>query len=151
MSSLLVPRVPASAALVRRAMTAELQARHLPVTEVDDAALVVSELVGNAVRHGAELPGGGLLARWQLHGTQQEGTQLRVEVVEGGPGPGPQAGRADSDAESGRGLELVRAIAARWGSRAAPDGTAVWAELPVTCPPPGGPAGRAGREAEPGS
>lgn len=126
MSCLLVPHAPASASLVRHRMSAELIAQRLPTRVVDDAALVVSELVGNAVRHGAALPGGGLIARWQL-----DGESLLVEVVDGGPGPAGRPAPAAEDAEGGRGLALVRVLAARWGSDPARPGTNVWAELPA--------------------
>lgn len=126
MESLVVPHAPTSAALVRHQLIAELVARHAPGTLVDDAAVVVSELVGNAVRHGVALPGGGLIARWDL---APDG--LRVEVVDGGPGPGGFRTTSSRDAEGGRGLELVEALAARWGSTPARPGTVVWAELPA--------------------
>ena len=122
-----VPHTASSAALVRRTMTADL-APTLPLDVVDAAALVVSELVGNAVRHGAALPGGGVLARWEL-GTGG----LRLEVVDGGSGPpgaGPR-GIPGDEAESGRGLDLVEALATCWGCSPALPGTTVWAELPV--------------------
>jgi anti-sigma regulatory factor (Ser/Thr protein kinase) len=105
-------------------MTAEL-GRCFPSEVLDAAALVVSELVGNAVRHGAALPGGGLLASWHV---LDRG--LRVQVVDGGAGPVGPVGHAAPDAEGGRGLELVDALALCWGSTSAAAGTAVWAELP---------------------
>ncbi len=131
MSSVQVPYAPASAALVRHRMSAEL-GDLVTVDVLDAAVLVVSELVGNAVRHGQALPGGGLLASWEL----VDG-DLRVQVVDGGPGPevraagGPRPLLAPLEAETGRGLELVEALALRWGSlpwHPGP-GTAVWADL----------------------
>ncbi len=122
----LVPHAATSAALVRHQLIAELVARHAPGALVDDAAVVVSELVGNAVRHGLALPGGGLIARWHV-----AADGLRVEVVDGGPGPSGRRPAAGSEAEGGRGLELVEALAARWGSAPGVPGTVVWAELPA--------------------
>lgn len=126
MDSLVVPYAPASAAVVRHQLIAELVALHAPGTLVDDAAVVVSELVGNAVRHGMALPGDSLIARWHV-----AADGLRVEVVDGGTGPTGDRPAAPGDAETGRGLELVEALSARWGSTPAPPGTAVWAELPA--------------------
>jgi len=126
MESLVVPHAATSASLVRHQLIAELVARQAPGGLVDDAAVVVSELVGNAVRHGRALPGGGLIARWHV---ATDG--LRVEVVDGGPGPGAIRTKAGADAEGGRGLELVEALATRWGSTPARPGTVVWAELPA--------------------
>ena len=123
MSSLRVPHDATSAALVRHCMTAEL-GRLFSGDVLDAAALVVSELVGNAVRHGRALPGGGLLASWDV-----VDRGLRVQVVDGGSGPVGPLTPAAPDAEGGRGLELVEALAERWGSTPARPGTAVWAEL----------------------
>ncbi len=131
MSSLRVPHTAASVALVRDRMTAELTGCSLPDAVIDAAAVVVSELVGNAVRHGAALPGGGLLASWEM-----VDAALRVQVVDGGRGPSGQRAPAAPDAEGGRGLELVRALALRWGVFPGADSTAVWAELPAAVPLP---------------
>ncbi len=130
MSSMCVPHTPASVSLVRHRMADELAGR-LPVAVLDVAALVVSELVGNAVRHGCALPGGGLRASWEL----ADGG-LRVEVVDGGDGPvGPPLPQS-AEREGGRGLALVQALAASWGSAPARPGTAVWATLPRALPLP---------------
>ena len=126
MSSLRVPRAAASAAVVRRRMVAELLAHGVPVAVVDDAALVLSELLGNAVRHGADLPGGGIRADWSLG----EGG-LRLEVRDGGSGPQRLAAAAagSHDGESGRGLGIVASLARRWGHDATGVACVVWAEL----------------------
>ena len=126
-SSMCVPHAAASAALVRHRLLGEL-AGSLSGDVLDAAALVVSELVGNAVRHGEALPSGGLVARWGLLGAGLA-RGLRVEVVDGGPGPTRPLFPAPLDAEGGRGLELVQALATRWGSTPAAPGTTVWAEL----------------------
>jgi anti-sigma regulatory factor (Ser/Thr protein kinase) len=93
----------------------------------DDLALVVTELVTNAVRHGAppvELEIG--------TGTQT----VTVVVADGGPG-GPVPRDAGVDDEGGRGLLLVEGLSADSGVQARPPGKAVWAELPRTAGPPG--------------
>ena len=122
----LVPHEPCSVGLVRHRLRTDLRAAGAPDTAVEDAALVVSELVGNAVRHGRALPGGGVRARWEV----ASGT-VRLEVEEGGTGPAPAApSPAEDSAESGRGLTMVGLLATRWGSAPTPSGTSVWAELP---------------------
>ncbi len=124
MDGLRVPYDPVSAGLVRHRLIADLDARAVPGEVVDAAALVASELVGNALRHGAALPWGGLLARWSLGAHA-----LHLEVVEGGPGPEGAPDRADDSAETGRGLALVDALCESWGRSPAEGGTAVWCEL----------------------
>jgi CheY-like chemotaxis protein len=105
---------------------------------VDDAELVASELVTNALLHGA--------GRCELRLALSDAA-LRLQVVDEGDGmPDPQnAGQGD---EHGRGLLLVSALCAAWGVEALPGGgKVVWAELlrPLPGPgaddPPGQPAG----------
>ena len=86
--------------------------------------LLVSELVTNAVRHGATDRYESILLRAQC----SEDT-VRVEVCDEGPGfdPGPDP-RGPLE-PGGNGLLLVERLAARWGVRAC-DGkpTCVWFE-----------------------
>lgn len=86
---------------------------------VDDALLVVSELVTNAVTHAASD------ARLEL---RLAPGVLRIEVTDNGSGaPEPQG--IDVTRPSGRGLLLVSAMAVAWGIDPAPQGKVVWAEL----------------------
>ncbi|MFD8068364.1 ATP-binding SpoIIE family protein phosphatase [Streptomyces parvulus] len=84
---------------------------------VDTTELVVSELVGNALRYG-NAPGELRLLRHE---------RLSVEVSDSGPDL-PQIQHADVSDESGRGLQLINMLCRRWGSCRTPDGKVVWAE-----------------------
>lgn len=89
----------------------------------DDTALLLSEIVTNAVVHvpgtaGVEL----LLTRGQGH--------LVAQVTDAG-GRLPRCGEADPDSENGRGMWLVEQIAARWGHHASGNGKTVWFTLPL--------------------
>jgi hypothetical protein len=58
---------------------------------------------------------------------------IRVEVSDrSGPGL-PEPRPAGSDAEGGRGLQLVARLAARWGWRRRGGRTVTWFELPSPC------------------
>lgn len=84
-----------------------------------DAALVVSELATNAVRH-ARSPFSVQLAR--------RGSRLRVSVFdESSLVPAPR--EADPGSLSGRGLMLVREVSVDWGYSVTPTGKYVWSEL----------------------
>jgi len=83
---------------------------------VDDAVLVASELVTNAVLH-AELP-----CQLRLVSTRDE---LRIEVEDRAHAQ-PQRRRPDDDDEHGRGLTIVAALSSGWGSRPTPTGKVVW-------------------------
>jgi CheY-like chemotaxis protein len=87
---------------------------------LDDALLVVSELVTNAVIHGKSE------AELRLVPTDDI---LRVEVADDGPAsPDPQLAGADD--EHGRGLFLIGVLSTAWGTEAAPGGgKVVWADL----------------------
>lgn len=73
---------------------------------LDDAQLLGSELVTNAVLHGAPP----ITMRVECDGTRG----LRVSVTDGNP-ESAQLRQADPAEESGRGLRLVDIISADWG------------------------------------
>lgn len=87
---------------------------------VDDATLVVSELVGNAIRHTL-----GHVVTLTL--TLRDG-RLLVEVWDDAQHV-PSAGSAGSESETGRGLMLVTALSVNMGGRAVNGGKVMWAEL----------------------
>jgi anti-sigma regulatory factor (Ser/Thr protein kinase) len=92
----------------------------------NDAALVMSELVGNALRHARPRSDGSVVVRWRL------GDQLlRIEVSDGGGAGEPviQRARPGVVAASGRGLAIVDTLTQDWGVRYDEDGTTVWAVL----------------------
>jgi serine/threonine-protein kinase RsbW len=128
-SSLVVPHSPTGATLARHRLVDELRARGVAHQVVEDAALVVSELVGNAVRHGAPLADGGVRVGWMV-----SDSVVRIEVADGGRGPlehevttPPRAGSVD--AESGRGLAIVALLTASWGSAFDSAALVVWADV----------------------
>ncbi|TCB94287.1 ATP-binding protein [Micromonospora zingiberis] len=88
---------------------------------VEPASVVLSELVGNVVRHaGTPMQVTVTLRRPWLHLAVVDGSRDAAEP-----------GRPDQRDEGGRGLLLVRELAERWGSAPAGDGKAVWATLPA--------------------
>jgi anti-sigma regulatory factor (Ser/Thr protein kinase) len=96
----------------------------LPPLVLDDIVLAVSELVANALLYGG--------AAEQLR-LRRSASRVLVEVFDREPAM-PRPRIADADAESGRGLFLVRRVARRWGARAVPGGKAVWCEFDLTAP-----------------
>ena len=85
--------------------------------------LVVSELVGNAVRHGR--PPVQMLLRRTPRGVRVEVHDERADSSANTPAELPGA-----DAESGRGLFLVEAVSSETGVEDLPgDGKVVWATL----------------------
>jgi anti-sigma regulatory factor (Ser/Thr protein kinase) len=91
----------------------------------DDAVLLVSELFGNSVRHG----GSGLPPETVMVVVTAGDGVVRVEVSDhSGPGA-PLPRPAGRDAEGGRRLGLVAALAARWGWWRCGGRTVTWFEL----------------------
>ena len=106
-----VPATPESLAEVRRS----LETLAIPPELLDDAKLIVTELVGNSIRHS------GLKRDEQVRITANwSRASLRV-VVRDRPHPLAQASVAGTirpapEAESGWGLYIVDRLASRWGT-----------------------------------
>ena len=82
----------------------------------DDLVLLVSEMVTNAVRHGAPPV--------LLEVVVDDGTV--VVAVGDGSSRQPTLSAADDDAEGGRGMALVELLADEHGVRSDPPGKTVW-------------------------
>ncbi|WP_316751548.1 SpoIIE family protein phosphatase [Streptomyces herbicida] len=85
----------------------------------DDACLLLSEVLTNAVQH-AQGPIGLHICRTDI--------ELTIEIGDRSPHL-PQPRTAAEDAESGRGLLLVRALADDWGVRPTDEGKTTWFSL----------------------
>ncbi|MER5714011.1 PAS domain S-box protein [Streptomyces sp. NPDC002132] len=113
-----LPAVPASVpegrAFLHKALTSWNCAEH-----ADDALLLLSETLTNAVQH-AEGP-----ISVRLHRTA---TDLTIEVGDRSPQL-PQPRQAAEHEECGRGLILVRALAEDWGVRPTDEGKTTWFTL----------------------
>ncbi|MFJ9943534.1 ATP-binding protein [Streptomyces erythrochromogenes] len=124
-----LPSTPRGARAARALTVAQLAERRLPF---DDAAQVVAELAANALTHGR------VRGRdFRLALCIAPGPTLRIEVTDTRREFGPPAActAPDSEAESGRGLVLVSALAARWGTDLGPAPLkTVWAEMDLASP-----------------
>ena len=113
-----------------------LRSWRLPPETHGTAAQIVAELAANAALHG-RVPG----RDFRLTLSTSGGT-LRIEVTDARSDRLPvQATDREGDGESGRGLLLVEALAARWGVVRGPQPCkTVWAELSLSalrCHTPG--------------
>ncbi|HEY6739931.1 MAG TPA: SpoIIE family protein phosphatase, partial [Actinopolymorphaceae bacterium] len=93
----------------------------------DDILLSASELVANALKHGAPP------VQVQLRRLPRT---IVVEVHDGSPSP-PRPGSPGPDDLEGlrRGLQLVKLLSSRWGWRRTQRGKTVWSEHPLQQPP----------------
>jgi len=120
-------RVPAQAEsvpLVREALVADLTARGVAQQTIDEAEIVIAELLANALRHARPLSDGALRIRWKVRLEVVE-----VEVTDGGSDTVPRPAPKAVWAPSGRGLRIVRSLAHEWGVAEEKAGTTVWASL----------------------
>lgn len=123
--SVAVPHERTGVRMARHAFAEELTAAGVPEDTRDDAMLVLSELVSNAVRHAAPLPSGEIRVKWEVRDDA-----LHIEITDGGAGTRPHASVAALSALGGRGLDIVRTVSSQWGVTEGEDSVTVWAEVP---------------------
>jgi serine/threonine-protein kinase RsbW len=107
--SLRVPFAASSVSVARQKLKTWLYESGAPSEIIEDARVVISELVGNSIRHARPLPDGNLLVSWRL---QPRG--LELTVTDGGSGTRPRKVHAPSSALAGRGMAIVESICLTW-------------------------------------
>lgn len=119
--SLRVPPVALSCADVRAAVRGFCAEQQFD-DYVDTAELLTSELVTNAIRY-ARSP--------VTVAGRRAGETLVIDVTgDGANGPAMEPSLPSGDAESGRGLFVVEALAGAWGTRCDDGELTVWFRLP---------------------
>jgi anti-sigma regulatory factor (Ser/Thr protein kinase) len=117
-------RAPAAA----RSVVAQCLRGRVAADVLENAQLVVSELVTNGVLHSGACATDALVVRVAL-----SRTMVRVEVEDPGRGGVIAPRSPDLTSGGGFGLQLVQALSERWGmERVTQGGTSVWAQLPRT-------------------
>ena len=123
-SVVLLPHAPSSVSIARRRLTADLIASGVFESVVDDAGVIVSELLSNALRHARPLPSGQIRLTWV-----RDGDLIEVAVSDGGAMTEPRRGPGTLSSLGGRGLGIVEALSEGWGVRHEDGSTTVWAVL----------------------
>jgi len=106
--TLRVPWAMSSAVQVRRTLVSELRVLEVNETVIDEAEIVISELVANAIRHAQPLPDGMIHVNWAV----SDGV-VEISVTDGGgPTTPAPAGRDLRDRwwrthHSGSGTDLT--------------------------------------------
>ena len=99
-----LPFAAASVSQARHRLKDWLVERNTPAEAVEDARVVISELVANSVRHAQALPDGNLLVKWEV-----EDRGLQLSVTDGGATTRPRTVHAASSALSLEGRPTLRA------------------------------------------
>jgi anti-sigma regulatory factor (Ser/Thr protein kinase) len=125
-SVLQLPFTASSVGVARRHLVSDLIEAGVRASAVTDAALVISELLSNALQHARPLPGPGIRVAWEL-----DTDSVRVSVSDGGGSTRPEPGEPTPTTTGGRGLRIVARLSRRWGTLCDDEGTTVWAEVLV--------------------
>ncbi|MFB7459684.1 MULTISPECIES: ATP-binding protein [unclassified Streptomyces] len=117
-SSMAVPHGPAGVGGARRRMRDQLRGGGVAESVVDDAVLILSELLSNACKHGRPLRGalagdGDVRAAWRVDASGR----LIIEVTDGGGPTRPSPATPSVTAHGGRGLNIISALCDDWGVR----------------------------------
>lgn len=128
-SSMSVPHGPSGVGAARRRMRQDLRSGGATDAVIDDAALVLSEMLSNACRHARPLDRDEVRASW----SQNALGEVTIAVTDGGGPTRPRPATPSVTARGGRGLTIIRALAREWGvlEGDAPEAVTVWAVLPA--------------------
>ncbi|GAB2575591.1 hypothetical protein GCM10027168_05670 [Streptomyces capparidis] len=148
-----LPHGPAGVGRARRRLRDDLLRQGAADPVVDDAVLILSELLSNSARHArplygrtqnghgpGQVPAEVQGAEWDGHAEQgvvkvawhiDVDGLLTLEVTDGGGPTRPRPSSPSLTARGGRGLGIVGELALQWGVRDAPGEVTVWAVLPI--------------------
>ncbi|MEU3049952.1 ATP-binding protein [Streptomyces sp. NPDC006984] len=118
---------PAAVSVARRLLLSTVRTWELVLTDetLHDLELLTGEAIANAVLHTTGPCA--VSVRWT-------GTRLRVEVTDTAAPVPVQRGLVEPHAECGRGLTLIAALAATWGSAGTATGKVTWFEVGPALP-----------------
>ena len=121
-----MPFEASTPAIARTRLAGFLTIHQAPSRVIDDALIVLSEMIANAVSHGSPDPEGRMEISWSINGDL-----LELSVSDAGVGASLEPVDFDEDSLSGRGLAIIRRVADRWWVDLE-NGTRVNAELTLS-------------------
>lgn len=107
--TLRVPFAASSVSVARQRLKSWMSESGARREVIDDARVIISELVGNSVRHARPLADGDIVVSWTL-----TDRGLQISVTDGGSGTRPRKVNASSSALAGRGMAIVETLADSW-------------------------------------
>ncbi len=91
---------------------------------IEDARIIISELVANCIRHAEPLSDGTVLISWK-----NDRRGVLVSVTDGGSSTRPRKLNAPSSALAGRGMAIVETLAVSWWAERKHSSSTVYAVL----------------------
>jgi anti-sigma regulatory factor (Ser/Thr protein kinase) len=121
-----LPFTPASVSVARQRLKTWMCENGGTGETVEDARVVISELVANSIRHASPLSDG------QIHvSLVLEPHGIDLSVTDGGGSTRPRTVNAPSSALAGRGMTIVESLAQEWWSERTGSRTTVHALLHI--------------------
>lgn len=104
-----LPFVASTPGIARTRLAGFLTVNRASNEVIDDALIVISEMIANAVSHGVPTSDGTIEISWAINGTL-----LELSVYDAGKGGSLKPIDFDEDSLSGRGLSIINRVADRW-------------------------------------
>ncbi|WP_304452507.1 ATP-binding protein [Nocardiopsis sp. YSL2] len=137
--SVTLPYTSSSVTGARQRLCSDLRAVEIGEGRIDDAALILSELVSNALRHASPLctpddPDGCVGVSWRVEIDRGSagGGWVELAVRDGGSSTMPRVARPSVSGLGGRGLGIVQTLSGRWGTEMDATTTTVWAVMDLS-------------------
>ena len=121
-----LPFTPASVSVARQQLKNWMGENGGNGEAIEDARVIISELVANSIRHASPLSDGQIHVSWVL-----EPRGIDLSVTDGGSSTRPRKVNAPSSALAGRGMAIVEMLAQEWWSERTGSRTTVHALLHI--------------------
>ena len=121
-----LPFTPVSVSVARQRLKTWMCENGGTGEAVEDARVIISELVANSIRHASPLSDGQIHVSWVL-----EPRGIDLSVTDGGSSTRPRKVNAPSSALAGRGMAIVETLAQEWWSERTSSRTTVHALLHI--------------------
>lgn len=122
-----VPFAAASVAIARHQLKRWMADHGSSREHIEDARVIISELVANSVRHAQPMPDGNILISWA-----EDRRGLQLSVTDGGSATRPRKLNAPSSALAGRGMAIVESLAVSWWAEQTRSRSTVHAVLSIS-------------------
>lgn len=107
--SIRLPFALSTAGIARTKLAGFLTEHRAPADVIDDALIVLGEMIANALSHGFPTSEGTVDIAWTINGDL-----LELSVHDAGVGSSLRPVDFDNDSLSGRGLAIIGRVADRW-------------------------------------